>query len=479
MSIIKNYIYNTVYQIMLLFIPLITMPYLTRIFTPDQLGLNTYTLSIVNYFVLFGMLGMQMYANRQIAYVRDDKDKLNKTFSSLYLIQTITTTISICLYILFVSFYVDNKIIYIIQGLNLVSCIFDISWLFMGLEDFKKVVIRNSVAKVIGLISIFIFIKGPEDLVLYILITALINIVGMIIMWIYVPKYITKFTIDKKIIIKDIKPLFKLFLPQIATQVYGLVARTMIGVLSTNEEVAFYDYSQKIVMMVLALITSTGVVLMPRVSNIVGKGKKSEVVKLIEKTFEFVSYISIPMAIGLMCVSKGLVSWFLGPEYLVVGNLVAISSIVIIAVSWANIIGIQYLIGTRQENKYTISIIIAAIINLLMNVILIKEYGALGAIISLIAAEFIGPIIQLFLVRKQLRVIYMLKRVSKYFIASICMAIVLVILGNIIQNAFIANVVQVIVGIVIYISILFMLKDDVQREIINKIISIIRKTLVH
>ncbi|MGL5354435.1 MAG: oligosaccharide flippase family protein [Clostridium sp.] len=477
MSIIKNYIYNTVYQIMLLFIPLITMPYLTRIFTPDQLGLNTYTLSIVNYFVLFGMLGMQMYANRQIAYVRDDKEKLNKTFSSLYLIQTITTAVSIMLYIVFVSFYVDNKVIYLIQGLNLLACIFDISWFFMGLEDFKKVVIRNSVTKIIGLISIFLFIKGPEDLVLYILITAVINIVGMIVMWMYVPKYITKFSIDKKIIYKNITPLVRLFLPQIATQVYGLLARTMIGVLSTNEQVAFYDYSQKIVMMVLALITSTGVVLMPRVSNIIGKGNKDEVVKLIEKTFEFVSYLSIPMAVGLMCVSKGLVSWFLGPEYLVVGNLVSISSVIIIAVSWANIIGIQYLIGTRQENKYTISIIIAAIINLSMNVILIKMYGALGAIISLITAEFIGPIIQLFLVRKQLRVFYMLKRVSKYFFSAICMAIVLTIIGNVINNAFIANIVQVIVGIGIYTSVLFLLKDTVQREIIDKVFSLVKKTL--
>lgn len=475
MSIIKNYIYNTVYQIMLLFIPLITMPYLTRIFTPEQLGLNTYTLSIVNYFVLFGMLGMQMYANRQIAYVRDNKEKLNKTFSSLYLIQIITTTISILIYIIFVSFYVDSKMIYIIQGLNLISCLFDISWLFMGLEDFKKVVIRNSVAKFVGLISIFIFINGPEDLGLYILINAVINIVGMIIMWRYVPRYISKFSIDKKIINRNIKPLLTLFLPQIATQVYGLLARTMIGLLSTNEQVAFYDYSQKIVLMVLALITSTGVVLMPRVSNIIGSGKRSEVAKLIEKTFEFVSYISIPMAIGLMCISRGFISWFLAPEYLEVGNLVSISAIIIIAVSWANIIGIQYLVGTRQENKYTISIIIAAIVNLIMNLILIKKYGALGAIISLIVAEFIGPIIQLFLVRKQLRVSYMLKRVLKYFFAAICMGVVVVKIGNLIENAFVANFVQGIVGILVYMSIMFLLKDNVQREIINKMISIAKK----
>lgn len=476
MSIIKNYLYNTVYQIMSMLIPLITMPYLTRVFDPEQLGLNSLSLSIANYFMLFGVLGMQMYGNRQIAYVRDNKEKLAKTFWSLYTVQLATSTVSLIVYYVFIScFTTVNTTIYLIQGLNIISVMIDISWLFMGLEDFKKVVIRNTFARLVGLACIFIFVKGPDDLLLYALLTVLVNIVSILLMWLYVPRYVGSIVIDKKIVRRTIKPLLKLFLPQIATQVYTLLARTLVGFLSTKDQVIFYDYSQKIVNMVLAMITSIGVVLLPRVSNIIGNGKREEVPRIIEKTFKIVSYLAIPMSIGLMCVSKILVSWFLSPKYLSVGQLTAWTSLIIIAVSWANIIGVQYLIATKQENKYTLSIIIAAIVNLIMNVCLIPSHGAAGAIISLIVAEYIGIVIQLILVRKQLPIKRMLLGVVKYVIVSLIMGVVVVFIGNSISNGMLANIVQGISGVVIYIVIMFIIKDEVQKEMISRIMTMIRK----
>lgn len=476
MSIIKNYLYNTIYQIISMLIPLITMPYLTRVFDPQQLGLNSLSLSIANYFMLFGVLGMHMYGNRQIAYVRDNKEKLAKTFWSLYTVQLATSTISLIIYYIFIYYFTSvNRDIYLIQGLNIISVMIDISWLFMGLEDFKKVVIRNSFARLVGLACIFIFIKSSDDLLLYALLTVVVNIISILLMWFYVPRYVGKIVIDKKIVKKTIRPLLRLFLPQIATQVYTLLARTLVGFLSTNDQVIFYDYSQKIVNMVLAMITSIGVVLLPRVSNIIGNGKKEEVPKIIEKTFKIVSYLAIPMAIGLMCVSKILVSWFLDPKYLLVGQLTAWTSLIIIAVSWANIIGVQYLIATKQENKYTLSIIIAAVVNLIMNLFLIPKNGAAGAIISLIAAEYIGIVIQLILVRNQLPVKRMILSILKYIIVSVIMGVIVIFIGNCINNGMLANIMQGISGVIIYIVIMFIIKDDVQKEMISRVLSMVKK----
>ena len=476
MSIIKNYLYNTIYQIISMLIPLITMPYLTRVFDPQQLGLNSLSLSIANYFMLFGVLGMHMYGNRQIAYVRDNKEKLAKTFWSLYTVQLATSTISLIIYYIFIYYFTSvNRDIYLIQGLNIISVMIDISWLFMGLEDFKKVVIRNSFARLVGLACIFIFIKSSDDLLLYALLTVVVNIISILLMWFYVPRYVGKIVIDKKIVKKTIRPLLRLFLPQIATQVYTLLARTLVGFLSTNDQVIFYDYSQKIVNMVLAMITSIGVVLLPRVSNIIGNGKKEEVPKIIEKTFKIVSYLAIPMAIGLMCVSKILVSWFLDPKYLLVGQLTAWTSLIIIAVSWANIIGVQYLIATKQENKYTLSIIIAAVVNLIMNLFLIPKNGAAGAIISLIAAEYIGIVIQLILVRNQLPVKRMILSILKYIIVSVIMGVIVIFIGNCINNGMLANIIQGISGVIIYIVIMFIIKDDVQKEMISRVLSMVKK----
>lgn len=476
MSIIKNYLYNTIYQIISMLIPLITMPYLTRVFEPQQLGLNSLSLSIANYFMLFGVLGMHMYGNRQIAYVRDNKEKLAKTFWSLYTVQLATSTISLIIYYIFIYYFTSvNRDIYLIQGLNIISVMIDISWLFMGLEDFKKVVIRNSFARLVGLACIFIFIKSSDDLLLYALLTVVVNIISILLMWFYVPRYVGKIVIDKKIVKKTIRPLLRLFLPQIATQVYTLLARTLVGFLSTNDQVIFYDYSQKIVNMVLAMITSIGVVLLPRVSNIIGNGKKEEVPKIIEKTFKIVSYLAIPMAIGLMCVSKILVSWFLDPKYLLVGQLTAWTSLIIIAVSWANIIGVQYLIATKQENKYTLSIIIAAVVNLIMNLFLIPKNGAAGAIISLIAAEYIGIVIQLILVRNQLPVKRMILSIVKYIIVSVIMGVIVIFIGNCINNGMLANIMQGISGVIIYIVIMFIIKDDVQKEMVSRVLSMVKK----
>ncbi|CAJ1609382.1 oligosaccharide flippase family protein [Clostridium perfringens] len=474
MKIIKNYIYNTLYQVMILIIPLITMPYLTRIFSPAQLGLNSYTLSIVNYFMLFGMLGIQLYGSRQIAYVRDDKIKLTQTFWSIYTIQLIVSTISLFLYYIFILFFIKyNLNIYVVQGLNIITVIIDISWFFTGIEDFKKVVIRNSFAKIIGLLSIFIFVKNSDDLYIYILLTALINIFSMAIMWGFIKKYIGKFSINKFIVRDTLKPLLKLFLPQIATQVYLLLSRTMIGILSTDNQVAFYDYSQKMVRMVLALITSVGVVLLPRISNVIGNGKKDKVPNMIKKTFEFVSYFAIPMSLGLMSIANKFISWFLGKEYYYVGYLTSISSLIIIAVSWANIIGIQYLVSTKQENKYTFSVIVSAIINILMNLLLINSYGAFGAVISLIVAEYIGIFIQMYLVKGELPIVGMIKSTLKYFIASSIMALIVLSIGLIIENAFLANIIQVIIGICTYLLLMYIFKDSIQTEIIFRIKNLI------
>lgn len=468
MNIIKNYIYNTVYQIMLLIVPLITMPYLTRVFTPDQIGINSYTASIVNYFMLFGALGMQMYANRQVAYVRDNKEKLSKTFWSLYITQLITTSISLIAYLIFVLFVKDNKAIYLVQGISVVATMIDISWLFMGLEDFKKISLRNILVKLLGLIGIFAFVKTSDDLLLYIFISTIINVIGMVVMWIYIPKEIRKVQIDKKLMKRTIIPLILLFLPQIASQVYTLLSRTMIGILSTDAQVAFYDYSQKIVRIVLALIASVGTVLMPRVSNMNSNGEKDKIKGFVHKAFMFVSYLSIPMAFGLMGVSENLISWFLDKEYIQVGSLAAISSVIIIPVSWANIIGVQYLIAIKEEYKYTYSVVISSVLSFIANIILIPRIGALGAVISLIIAEFSGAIIQFIFVRKQLDVSKMLLGIIKYIIVSIMMFIIVILVGNIFENKILANLCQVIAGGGFYFIVMWILKDKVQVEILEK-----------
>lgn len=191
-SISKNYLYNLFYQILVIVMPLITTPYLSRVLGAEAIGVYSYTLSIATYFILFGTLGVSLYGQREIAYVQDDEKKRSIVFWEIVLLKTITMTISILIFWFTYGMYGEYKIYYRILIIELISQCIDISWFFQGIEEFKKTVIRNSIVKLIFAVCIFIFVKSPNDLIKYIVIIAGANLFGNLSLWMYVPKYIKK-----------------------------------------------------------------------------------------------------------------------------------------------------------------------------------------------------------------------------------------------------------------------------------------------
>lgn len=196
-SISKNYLYNLFYQILVIVMPLITTPYLSRVLGAEAIGVYSYTLSIATYFILFGTLGVSLYGQREIAYVQDDEKKRSIVFWEIVLLKTITMTISILIFWFTYGMYGEYKIYYRILIIELISQCIDISWFFQGIEEFKKTVIRNSIVKLIFAVCIFIFVKSPNDLIKYIVIIAGANLFGNLSLWMYVPKYIKKNRIKK------------------------------------------------------------------------------------------------------------------------------------------------------------------------------------------------------------------------------------------------------------------------------------------
>ena len=267
-SITKNYIYNLSYQILIIFLPLITTPYVSRVLGAENVGIYGYTLSIVTYFVLFGALGVSMYAQREIAYVQNDIKERSKICVEILIFRLITMSVSILLYYIFFVNGNNYQNYYFILIMELVSTCFDISWFFQGLEEFKKTVIRNIIVKLISFICILVFVKTKNDLSIYILIYVLSNFIGNISLWIYLPKYIEKIKINELNIFKHLKPTLWLFIPQIAMQIYTVLDKTMIGtIIEDKSEVGYYEQAQKIVKLCLTLVTSLGIVMVPRMAN--------------------------------------------------------------------------------------------------------------------------------------------------------------------------------------------------------------------
>lgn len=476
-SIVKNYTYNLIYQILVIILPLITTPYVSRILGAEGIGIYSYTISIVTYFTLFGSLGIAMYAQREIAYVQEDKEKRSKIFWEVVILRGIILTIAmICFYFSFANSG-QYSIYYKILLLEIVSNAVDISAFFQGMEEFKKIIKRNLIIKVISILSIFIFIKQSTDIWKYVLIYVVSNLIGNLSLWVYLPKYISKINIKGLEFKKHLKPTIELFIPQIAVQLYTVLDKTMIGsIILDKAEVGYYEQSQKIVKIILTIVTSLGTVMLPRIANKFAKGKDDEIKNSIMTSFSFVYFLSIPMVLGMISIAKYLIPWFLGQGFEKSIYIIYIISPIILLIGLSNVIGTQFLLPTKRQKQYTISVVAGAITNIILNAILIFKLGAIGAAIGTVIAETVVTATQFVFVKKEFNIKEVIFISKKNIIAAMLMFLIILIIDKLLIiniSLTLRMIVEVSIGIIIYISSLIILKDKFVFEILRRIKSII------
>ena len=472
-SVAKNYIYNLIYQILVLVLPLVTTPYLSRVLGAEGIGIYSYTISIVTYFTLFGSLGIAMYAQREIAYVQSDKEKRSKIFCELVLLRTITLIISmIIFYFVFVRTG-EYSTYYKILLLEILAVVFDVSAFFQGMEEFKKIIKRNLIVKCISIISIFIFVKQSTDINKYLFIYVFSNLIGNLSLWFYLPKYINKVSIKTLELVKHLKPTIVLFIPQIAIQIYTVLDKTMIGTMIVDKaEVGYYEQSQKIIKMLLTIVTSLGTVMLPRIANKFANGKEEEIKKNILNSFNFVYFLSIPMVFGIIAIAKDLIPWFLGQDFQKSTSITYVISPIILLIGLSNVIGMQYLLPTKRQKEYTISVVLGAVTNLIFNFIFIPKFLSVGAAIGTVIAEIVVTAIQLYCIRKEYNIKEVLCMSIKYIISAFMMLIVILVLNKVILcNVSVVErmIIDVVMGIGIYLVSLIVLKDEFIKKLINRI----------
>lgn len=468
MSLKKNFIYNTSYQLLNIFLPLITVPYIARVLGVTNTGIYSYTGAYTQYFILLGMLGINIYGRRQIAYVKDNKEKLSRDFSNIYTLQLISTLISLVSYlIIFVGINEEYKIVYLIQGINILASVVDISWLYIGFENIKSIVLKNLIVKVIGIIMIFTFVKTRNDLIIYAVIMSGSLFIGQLLMWINMRKIIDFVKPEKKEIIKHLKPTLGLFISQMAIQVYALLDKTMLGAMTDTWQVGLYENSQKTIKIILTIATSLGTIMLPRMSSLYSNGKIGEFKKLIYNAFSFVNFIAFPMVFGLIAISNRFAIWFYGVEFTGIEVLLKLGSFIIIAISWSNILGMQVMIPMQREKEFTISVVVGAIVNLILNLFLIKSLKASGAMISSIVAETTVAFVQVYLLRHIVNWKRILLSCIKPFIGSVSMYIIIGRVFIEISSNFIYLISTICGGCIVYMIIMILLKDIFIKEALN------------
>lgn len=472
-SVKKNFIYNVMYQILVMILPLITAPYIARVLGTEGVGIYSYTYSIVYYFVLFAMLGLNNYGNRQIAKNSNNKNELSKTFWSIYCMQLVTSLVMITAYIIYLMFFVkENVNIAMIQIIYLIATMFDVNWFFFGLEKFKLTVTRNTIIKIITVMCIFIFVKEKSDVYLYTIIMSLGTLISQISLWPFIRKY-TEFTkIKINDILKHIKPCLVLFVPVIAVSLYKIMDKVMLGNMTDMKQVGLYENSEKVVNILTSIITALGTVMLPRMSNLVAQGEYEKEEKYIKKSMEFTIFSSSALAFGLMSVAPTFAPLFFGEEFIETGNIIRYLSITTIFMAIANVIRTQYIIPHERDRSYIISVSLGAIVNIIFNSIFIPKYHASGAAIGTIFAEFTVMLYQIIDVRKNIKIVNYIWNGFKYIFVGIVMFIILTIVGDNIHNYIFRIIIQILLGMIIYLCascIIYIKSNNIKN--LNEIIS--------
>ncbi len=312
----KNYLLNVAYQVLAIILPLITTPYISRVLGAENIGLYSFTTSIATYFYLAALLGSNTYGQREIAYHRDDPHKRSCVFWEVVLLRIVTTFVVLLAYFLLIGAVSGNRTLFLIQALMIVSAITDISWFFSGLEVFSVLVFRNACIKIAGVVFIFLTVKGPDDLWLYILGTLLINLLGFLSLWPYLSKYLCKVSVKELRPFRHFTMTLRLFLPTIAIQVYTILDKTMIGLITDSAaQNGYYEQAEKVVKILLTLLTAMGAVMAPRISYLHANQDKETIAVYLKKVYRFVFCLSVPMCLGLAVTAKQFVPWFFGQGY--------------------------------------------------------------------------------------------------------------------------------------------------------------------
>lgn len=465
----ENFIFNAGYQIFAIIVPFITAPYISRILGPDGVGEYGYSYSIVSYFILLATLGTATYGNKVIGYYQDNPKEYSIRFWNIFCFRMITAGVSLVGYLLYALFVTENKVVALLQSLYIVGVACDVTWFLQGMEQFKKIAIRNFVFKLLSIVMIFVCVKDKGDVWGYVLCLSGFTLAGNISILPYMKRYLVKIKISQIRPYENINEILRLFLPTVAAQIHAVLNMSMIGWLSNVFENGYYEQAEKISKMGLMLITTLGTVLIPRVSQSVSKSNYDEVKKYINRAIDFIWALGIPMTMGLICIAEELVPIFYGNGYEKVEELLKIMSLLFVPMGFSNVMSRVFFIPTNRTLAYNKMLIFGVFINILLNIALIPFLHSVGSCIATVCGEVGIFIIQIFYIarfgcwdKKKVTV-----NLFKYLWSGAIMIFAVKATLYITNNEIINLILSVIAGICAYTLSLYYLRIPLMRELFH------------
>ena len=463
----KNFIWYYIQQFVTLSMSIITAPYLARVLGSRNLGIFSFTFSNANFLYVIAQLGTLSYGVRQIALNRDDKYERSKTFWEIELLTVITSISAIIIFLIFISFQKEYQFFYYLWILFILAVTFDISWFYSGVEHFDETLIRTVIFKILGIIAIFIFVKNPDDLYKYIIIYSLMYLVPNLSMWTSIFKYVDFVQFNNLDVLKHFKETFVYFIPAITSSIYVILDKSMLGFLIEDKrENGYYDAANRIVKFgeAISSIVITRV-FEPKTNHFYKAAQMDKIKQSINLSLNFTMFASIGFVFGIFAIADDFVPAFFGPDFLKASLLLKIMSIIIVITSITFVLEYEYLIPSGKRNKINRFVIMGAISNLILNYILIRKFASIGAVIGSIVAEsivMIGFFISADNIISPIKIFDAMKnKILAGFAMFIAISFIKFILLTVgFENLIIGLILQVILGSLVYICVLYLLKDQ-------------------
>ena len=393
----RNLTYQILYRILTILTPLITSPYLSRVLGASCLGIFSATYAVANYFILSSTLGVELYGSRSIAVVDDDVEKRTALFWAIYCVQFCAFVISIIFYLFFVLRFgsPERRTISLIQGIWIIAAGLDINWYFFGRQQFKITVVRNTVIKLATIMCVFAFVKAKEDLFLYTLIMSGGMLLSQVVLWFFLLRDIHYKKPKFKNVFVHLKPMLLLFIPLLAASVFHIMDKTMVDILSDEINGGFYYNVDRLVNIPLGLITALSTVMLPRISQLASNNNNVELQETLNKSAELTTFLICGTSFGLGAIAPTFIPFFFGREFIPCISMVVAFVPILVFKAYTNFCNQQFFIPCKKDKAYIVSICSGAMVNVIANYVLIKKYGALGAVFGTFLAEGTVLIIEL------------------------------------------------------------------------------------
>ncbi|MBQ6921205.1 MAG: oligosaccharide flippase family protein [Bacilli bacterium] len=483
----KNIVLNTIFRVLMIIAPFITAPYVSRVLLSDGVGIYSYTQSLVTYFTMFAALGTISYGTREIARKRDNRSDYSKTFWEIELISIICSAIALLAWIILSISYLEYRTFLLIFSFSILATCFDISWLYAGLEKYKYTVGVNLLFKIISVVLIFVLVKKPDDVWLYILIYSASLFLGNASMWLFLPKILVKTKINKHSLKHHFKETLIYFIPAVATSLYTVLDKTLIGSLipgtttvivdgkevvkKTSEvESGYYEQATKIIDIVKAVaFVSIHSVMSSRSSYLYKIDDKKQIKELMINTFDLTLFLSIGAAFGLIGVAPYFVPVFFGAGYDKTVLILQILACLVPIICISGALGSVYYTPVGKRKQSSLFLIIGAVINLGLSAPLIIYFQSVGAAIASVIAETVIVVLYFAFCKKAITLKEFLTVIWKKLIAGGLMlgSIFLFINFVSIPNKYLFFFVIFVLGFSIYILALLALRDRSMQKFIS------------